>query len=84
MTIARDRDRDHDAVYHEIEKRNEDKVEKRNEQNKILQQDQTEIIHTFIRSLLIYHILSTKSLIFNAIRHLKRLENFDFQDSSQR
>ena len=56
----------------------------REKQNKILNERQIEAIHTFIRSLFIYNISLIKPLIFNVIRHLKRVETLEFQGFSKR
>ena len=52
--------------------------------NKILENHETQIVHEFIRRLLIYSIPPTKSLIFNSIRNLKLKQNFLFQGFFQR
>lgn len=53
-------------------------------QNKILKAHQIETLYGFIRSLLLYDIQSTKLVIFNAIKHLKRSQNLDFDDFTSR
>ena len=52
--------------------------------NKILKNHQTQIVHEFIRRLLIYSISFTKSLIFNAIRNLKVKKKIFFRGLFQR
>ena len=56
-------------------------IKKRENSNKILNVHQTEIFHGFIRSLFVFDILFIKSIVFNAIKHLKRSQNSIFEDS---
>ena len=52
--------------------------------NKNLKNHETQIVHEFIRRLLIYSIPFIKPLIFNSIRNLKLKQNLLFQNPSQR
>ena len=67
------------AIAHDTNE-NRSTIVKHENQNKILKIHQIEIFHEFIRSLLLYNIQFIKSVIFNAIKHLKRSQNFNFDD----
>lgn len=62
----------------------ENSKRRRENHNKILQKHQIKIFHKFIKSLITYNIQSTKFLIFNAIQHLKRVENFESSNLNKR
>ena len=63
---------------------NKSTIVKHEDQNKILKIHQIEIFHEFIRSLLLYDIQFIKFVVLNVIKHLKRSQNFDFDDSISR
>ena len=66
------------AIAHDA---NENKmINKRESHNKILKIHQIDTFHDFIRSLLLYDIQFIKFVIFNVIKHLKRNQNFNFND----
>jgi hypothetical protein len=65
-------------------KRTEKGLQQRDEHNKILEDHEIKALHAFIRSLLAYNIQSTKRVVFNAVRHVKRLQTSDFEDPTKR
>ena len=62
----------------------ENSKRRRKNHKKILQNHQIKIFHKFIKSLIIYNIQLMKFFIFNAIQHLKRVENFKSSNFNKR